>query len=201
MYLWNCCSGYHVLTHIAQIWRRVYCFVASYFSFFLNILISLCPCGSISSIHPLAREWKRQLRIEAAVDNYQRGNLLRKMSVCQACVIHLAGRACSTIFPIEIENGPALRYLMAPYNLYLLRCTSDSRTPGKRRRWSKVSSLLETLGYSTCTVPPEFRVSFTAFFVGKPNKHLEFTTRAASACSYRVPLKYLPCIIRYVYPH
>lgn len=130
-----------------------------------------------------------------------RRNLLRKMSVCQACVIHLAGRASHDISHRNWEWPGRYGTLRYPTTRTLFVAPPISRTPGKRRRWSKVSSLLETLGYSTCTVPPEFRVSFMAFFVGKPNKHLEFTTRAASACSYRVPLKYLPCIIRYVYPH
>lgn len=80
---------------------------------------------------------------------------------------------CYTRGEHDGDRPGLLRYFAS----YLVRCTS---IPGHGERWRSKYLVLETVGYLTVHRPPEFRVCFTAFFVGKPNKHLEFTTRAAS---------------------
>lgn len=91
-----------------------------------------------------------------------------------------ARKRCIPYLPLS-KLKTCLRYLVP----HLVRCTfapnanndnDDDHSIGSRKLLDAWRARLS-----------EFRVFFTTFFVGKPNKHLEFTTRAASACSYRMP--------------
>lgn len=69
---------------------------------------------------------------------------------------------------------------------------------GRRRGAIEVRRVSETRGHSRRARSPDFQECFTAFFVGKPNKHLQFTTRAAwmfSRAVSGVPGEYPPRLV------
>lgn len=149
--------------------------------------------------------WRRELdRGEESKRSTERPDKLLLYSyqlerICLANLYYLT--VVREVSAMEIGLGYYGTFRFVSCSLHL-----DSRT------WRATTTTIKVSSLGNCWIldgphgppplPPEFRVRFTAFFVGKPNKHLEFTTRAASTRWLQSASEVSTvCINRYVHTH